>query len=436
MFLTSCLMFFIVASQNVPEPRYAQASALVKTKFYFFGGILKTGIITNEVWYLDLGSLSNATIQKWSRSNASMSVAYHSGTSCVSTIDNSTILLIGGVMYTPNTPNLNFNEKIYVFNSKKPQWNLPKIIGNTSNFVMRNKMQAVINRFGQIFISGGQNFTSNNSSSIMYNDMNLLLATDHSNMLWTIPPVTGTPPTSFTQYTATLLTNNGRIVYIGGIQETQANSVNLMTKFKVFNTLSYSWSDQSTYGDVIEPRAGHSAVVQNGIIIIYGGYATNINNTLYSKVTPDVAKLDTTTWIWSIPTISKTNAPPLLALHSAALYGNYMIVAFGLNVSGSTGLTPDTNLLNNNIYILNIQNNTWVTTIPATTTKKPTATSTKSVITNQSSESSNHKILPIAIGIGVGGAIIVGVLSFAGYWYYKRRRRVLNSIQTPGSNMN
>ncbi|CAG8847790.1 41163_t:CDS:1, partial [Gigaspora margarita] len=46
------------------------------------------------------------------------------------------------------------------------------------------------------------------------------------------------------------------------------------------------------------------------------------------KVTPDVAKLDTTTWIWSIPTISKTNAPPLLALHSAALYGNYMIVAF------------------------------------------------------------------------------------------------------------
>ncbi|KAF0492469.1 galactose oxidase [Gigaspora margarita] len=377
MFLTSCLMFFIVVSQNVPEPRYAQASALVKTKFYFFGGILKTGIITNEVWYLDLGSISNATIQKWSRSNASMSVAYHSGTSCVSTIDNSTILLIGRVMYTPTTPNLNFNKKIYVFNSKN------------------------LNGTCQILLE-----------------------------ILIIPPVTGTPPASFTQYTATLLTNNGHIVYIGGIQETQANSL------KVFNTLSYSWSDQSTYGDVIEPCAGHSAVVQNGIIIIYGGYAMNINNTLYSKVTSDIAKLDTTTWIWSIPTISKTNAPPLLALHSAALYGNYMIVAFGLNVSGSTGLTPDTNLLNNNIYILNIQNNTWVTTIPATTTKKPTATSTKSVITNQSSESSNYKILPIAIGIGVGGAIIVGVLSFAGYWYYKRRRCVLNSIQTPGSNMN
>ncbi|CAG8544404.1 39822_t:CDS:2, partial [Gigaspora margarita] len=69
------------------------------------------------------------------------------------------------------------------------------------------------------------------------------------------------------------------------------------------------------------------------------------NNTLYNKVTPDVAILDTATWTWSAPTISQANAPPLLALHSAVLYGNYMIVAFGLNVSGSTGLIPDNNSL-------------------------------------------------------------------------------------------
>ncbi|CAG8499688.1 9347_t:CDS:2 [Gigaspora margarita] len=50
-----------------------------------------------------------------------------------------------------------------------------------------------------------------------------------------------------------------------------------------------------------------------------------------------------------------------------------------LNVAQSIGFTPDTNLLSNDIYILDIQNYAWVIAIPA----------------NQSSE---YNILQFAIG--------------------------------------
>ncbi|KAF0511670.1 galactose oxidase [Gigaspora margarita] len=400
MFLVSSLVFFIAASQNIPNPRYAQASALVNNKLYFFGGKLETNTVTNEVWYLDVESLSNATIHTWHQS-PSMPVGYYYGTSCVSVTDNSTILLIGGISYTPNTPNLDFDAKVYIFNPNKPQWKSLKFINGSNNFVMRNNMQAVMNKYGQIFIYGGLNFTNNNSSNTVYNDMNLLLATDYNDILWSTPSVTYAPPTPFIQYTATLL-SNGLIVYIGGIQETQAISATLMTTLKLFDTYYNSWSDQTISGDPIESRAGHSAVLaQNEIIIVYGGYSTKTNATSYNTVTPDVAVLNTTTWTWSTPYIFQAHAPPLLALHSAVLYENYMIIAFGLNVAQSTGLTPDTNLLSNDIYILDIQNYAWVIVIPA----------------NQSSE---YNILQFAIGIGVGVAILIIFLSFSGYMCYSK----------------
>ncbi|KAF0511660.1 galactose oxidase [Gigaspora margarita] len=243
-----------------------KASALVNAKLYFFSGKLKDGTVSNEVWYLDLGSLSNSTIQKWNRNNVSMPVAYYSGTSCISVVDNSTILLIGRIMYNQNTLSLYFTAKIYAFNFKpnKQPWPTPKIINDNKNFLMRNDIQAV--------------------------------TTDNNNILWVMPPITGSPHTSFILYTAMLL-SNGRIVYIGGIQEISAISMT-MINIRQFDTHSYNWIDLSIYGDSIDSRAGHSAVLaQNGNIIIYGGYAANINNTSNIKVTPDVAVLKPSTGI-------------------------------------------------------------------------------------------------------------------------------------------
>ncbi|CAG8515399.1 19180_t:CDS:2 [Gigaspora margarita] len=51
-------------------------------------------------------------------------------------------------------------------------------------------------------------------------------------------------------------------------------------------------------------------------------------NTTGTQAVPYIAELNTNTWIWSIPNVSKTNAPPSLSFHSAAIYGDYMFIAF------------------------------------------------------------------------------------------------------------
>ena len=65
----------------------------------------------------------------------------------------------------------------------------------------------------------------------------------------------------------------------------------------------------------------------DGKIIVYGG--AKGTNTI--TATPSLAVLDTSTSIytWSIPTAQQQNSPPPLILHTADLYGDYMIIAFG-----------------------------------------------------------------------------------------------------------
>ncbi|KAF0550232.1 galactose oxidase [Gigaspora margarita] len=135
---------------------------------------------------------------------------------------------------------------------------------------------------------------------------------------------------------ATVLLPDGVIVYIGG------RAVAGVARSDLNHTID---------GSSIEPRNGHSAVLtKRGDIIVYGGEtSTNGTNPMQS----DVLVLDTNTWEWSNPNISSINAPPPLLGHSAAIYGNYMILAFGQ--ASSTHY--------NNIYILDVEHYTWVTTI-------------------------------------------------------------------------
>ncbi|CAG8760389.1 37347_t:CDS:2, partial [Gigaspora margarita] len=102
---------------------------------------------------------------------------------------------------------------------------------------------------------------------------------------------------------------------------------------------------------------------QNGDIIIYGGSDHDI---LGPQVFPDLAVLNTNSWMWSIPNIPSSNIPQVLASHSAVLYKNYMFVAFG--VITSTGGA----VYNKDYYILDTQKYVWVTTNNSMiTTKNP-----------------------------------------------------------------
>ncbi|RIB07628.1 hypothetical protein C2G38_2147477 [Gigaspora rosea] len=203
---------FFVICQNIPNPRCQQTSALVGTKLYFFGGLISRNSISNEVWYLDLSNSFNVTTPQWHQ-DSEMILGYNLGSSCISPIDNSTVFLIGGRTWFPNTLNYKYNSSVYIFNSNTSLWTTPNINNFNSSFTGRNEMQAVIDSKGKIFIFGGTDYYDHKPIYTMYTDMNIF---DITTMTWS----TQIQPQSlvYVGYTATLL-SNGLIIYIGGLED-------------------------------------------------------------------------------------------------------------------------------------------------------------------------------------------------------------------------
>ncbi|RIB18967.1 hypothetical protein C2G38_2183129 [Gigaspora rosea] len=394
------LLFSFVNCQNIPNPRYLQTSSLIGNRLYFFGGDLSTtdyrndnaANITNEVWYIDLSSSFNASTPPWNK-DVGMPIGYILSASCASPIDNNSVFLVGGRIIS--------------------LWTTPIIIGLNSSFKMRTEIQPVIDNYGKVYIFGGNNYTSSKNSYVNYNDMSIL---DTTSMTWSTLPIFENAPLPSFGYTATLLPT-GIIVYIGGYKSTRSGSDDpyetvSMYEIQTFNTKNYSWSTKVAGGDKIGTRAYHSAVLtQNNEIIIYGG--SMWNDTL-KPATPYLAKLDTSSWMWSITNLSQINAPQLSG-HSAALYGDYMIIAFGLNPSASSTSDLD---LSNYIYVLDIVSYTWVTSVLPTNTYTPSL-NTSSPDT-PSPDTSSHLDLIIGISIGTAGIVLLGAV---GFLLYKRQNQ-------------
>ncbi|RIB27337.1 hypothetical protein C2G38_22333 [Gigaspora rosea] len=297
-----------------PDPRYELASTLVGTKFYFFGGVkqIAQNLSTNEAWYLDLSSSFSTTKPPWSKS-ANMPVAYYFGSSCISPIDYTNVYLVGGRTSPESVL------PVYVFNSNISQWTSSNIrpTGNSSLAARSSETQAVINDKGKIFIFGGIN-----SRGTLYNDMNIF---DTTSMTLSKPSQSQSV-SYYADYAAVLL-QNGTIIYIGGRQS--VTSLTNMNQLLTYDTNSNSWSTQKVGGDFIGSRLGHSAVLtSDNRIIIYGGSSSS---TRLIAANPSLAILDISTLMWYIPNIPKTYAPPPLMYHCAALYNDYMFIAFGKN---------------------------------------------------------------------------------------------------------
>ncbi|KAF0549478.1 galactose oxidase [Gigaspora margarita] len=386
--------YFFVVCQNVPSPRCQQTSTLVGTRFYFFGGVTSLNTY-NEVWYLDLSNSFNISTPPW-HSDVAMPVAYNLGSSCLNPIDSSTVFLIGGRTRIATSATTD-DYSVYKFDSKTSQWTTPAINNFNSNFTSRNTIQAVVDNNGKIFIFGGSDFISltMTPTSNFYNDMNIL---DITTMIWSTLTQSQSILT-YVDYTATLLPN-GLIAYIGGRSGSSTSFAS---------------------GSTIASRVAHSAVLtQDGNIIIYGG--ETLNGSGYAAyVFSDIAVLNTNSWVWFVPSVSGTRAPPL-ADHSAALYNNYMILAFGETSS---------TLYTNNIYILDIQNYTWVTTFNIPTTTNP-AKQTQSN-GNSSTDQANNNSSTLNFGIGIGvGVVLAAFLFVIGFFIYKNRHKQ-EIIATPGT---
>ncbi|CAG8821326.1 2355_t:CDS:2, partial [Gigaspora margarita] len=150
----------------------------------------------------------------------------------------------------------------------------------------------------------------------------------------------------------------------------------------IFDTTNLKWLSMTTHGDQIGSRFGHSAVLtQNGFIIIYGGLGST-----FTQVLPDVAVLDvnTTPYAWKAIT---DKAPQALTYHSARQ------IVPSQPLPASSKMT-----LNNNLYIFNTKNYTWVNKFDA------------SNIYGSNSTNSDSITLGEKINIGIGVVIAVSIM--------------------------
>ncbi|RIB00660.1 hypothetical protein C2G38_2150778 [Gigaspora rosea] len=400
--LLSSLIVISLVLTNVkcysPDPRVGQARILVGSNIYFFGGNTMNPRFTNQVLYLNLSSSFNITSPPWSQIAISpIPIPLHFPASCLST-DGSTVYLVGGMSQDQQNSSILMipQSSVYAFNTNSLQWTTPSIINFNNTFLGREDINSAADSNGKCYFFGGYSSKlTAETTRIIYNDTNIF---DTMAMKWSTLTLPNAP---FACAFCSSVLKDNLIIYIGGI----GSSMN-----------------KTTAGDQIDPRSGQSAVLtQDGRIIIYGGKGTITD----IRAQPDVAVLDvnTTPYTWKAIT---DKAPQSLVYHSATLYGIYMIIAFG-SITPSNQLSASASIiLNNNLYIFNTQNYTWVNTFDATFTGIYGPNSTKS----------GPISLGAKIGIGIGVVAAVGIIAVVGFFLYKKfhnREGFRNSIATPGT---
>ncbi|CAG8726300.1 43319_t:CDS:2, partial [Gigaspora margarita] len=165
----------------------------------------------------------------------------------------------------------------------------------------------------------------------------------------------------------------------------------------------------------ITARYGHSTVLY-GLIILYGGQTVS-----GLQAQPDVALLNVNVspYVW---TAIKDKAPQVLAFHSAIIYQRYMIVAFGMVIPQPISQSSAFKF-NNNLYILNTQNYTWINYFDAPNV-------------SESNLDNNSLSLGAKIGICIAVVVALVVMGAAEFFIYKKfrvRNNCRNSIATSGT---
>lgn len=116
--------------------------------------------------------------------------------------------------------------------------------------------------------------------------------------------------------------NDTYLILFGG-----ASSFEISNAVHVFDLNTQKWRRQNTtHGDMVAPRIGHSAVVLNQKMIVYGG-----QDSLSPLIYRDVLELDLAEWKWSFVhhALPDPEGPGTRRMHSAQLVGCRMYVFFG-----------------------------------------------------------------------------------------------------------
>ncbi|RIB27654.1 hypothetical protein C2G38_2239965 [Gigaspora rosea] len=357
-----------------PLGRFRQSSALVGNKLYFFGSSVIVQSRENIILDVTLSTL-NTSNPLWFLSNSSVPTNSAFASACVGVPFKNMIYLLEHL----NTANdVSNNIIVYALDTVSGTWSIPIMSGTIP--VSRQQFQAVNDANGKIYMFGG--FMSSNPGGVL-NDINIF---DTFSLTWT-QGSNVSAPTSRADFTATLL-KNGLILYLGG-----GDNIN-MVEIPIYNTYNNSWSKMIATGDNIDPR----------------------------NQSQQLASLDTTLnpYKWSVKSMIGNNVPPSLVFHSAAIVGNFMILAFGQK---GVNNAFDSNNLNSQLYILDTRNYSWVTSTSTSPNspnpQNPSVTQIQTVFASNS----NSLITGVIMAIPIISIVLLAIAGFIGYWLFKKNKR-------------
>ncbi|CAG8586742.1 19494_t:CDS:2 [Rhizophagus irregularis] len=303
-----------------PPSLYGQTSAYISSRLYIFGGTIlninNSVTFNHNIFYLDLSKPFNTTsVYPWSNELTTLDISHVNASACVGGAIQDNIFVFEGVPEVLQKSDGTIAPLIYKFDSQQKTVNPPQF-NVTIDIPRRRSVQAVCDNQGKMYIFGGiDDFTS--TGIFIYNRMDIFNTIELS-YGWKVGNVTQSGGGRY-GYSAVLLNNDEKIVYIGG--RLLSGDYVRMNDIYIYNTNLNQWEYQNAGGTVPNVREGHSSVITpDNRIIVYGG----------SQADPQLAVLTLTegnTFSWSTP--NAKNPIPGLYLHSANLINSYyMFVTF------------------------------------------------------------------------------------------------------------
>ncbi|GES78856.1 hypothetical protein GLOIN_2v1878605 [Rhizophagus clarus] len=416
----------VYGQKFIPEPHVFHAAVLIDYKIYFIGGNdpNKTDSEQNpegEIFYFNIDPNDNENLFSWVNIQSQGVKLPHtfSHAADIGGVNQDSIFIIGGAHLDEKDTNY-----LYRFDTKTNELSVPVIQGMAPPTRMGMK---TINYEGKIYTFGGRTFNTDPSKSIYFNQLDIL---DTINLNWQVGNIVNSPG-PLTGYTATLV--NGIIYYIGGRSSEYVFPP--MTDIFQYDIVGDKWSlKKATTADADTmpgSRTGHSAVLYNGKIYVYGGSYYTSETAFDMPAKETFAMLDVVTLVWSIPPLNGTDIPAL-AYHTASLKGPAMFISFGAHME-----SPDTLYQGSNstyVFFLSEPIIGWGSILLSGTTSQKTSTVMPPSTDTPSSESvsaspQNTMSKSVIVGISVGSVLVVLIIFVVFSIAYKRIKRNQSNIK-------
>ncbi|CAB4415155.1 unnamed protein product [Rhizophagus irregularis] len=386
-----------VNGQFIPGPRTGHTATLIGNKIYFIGGYNFSIPKESDVFYYDGNKLAWVEVNSQvSGQDADMPLQF-GHTANIGGPKQDLIFIIGGDRFST----------VYQLDTKTNKIITPIILGDFPIIDNLIFMSAVSYK-GIIYLFGGVEIDEAGKLNL-YNNHFIF---DTINLNWKVGSFIDAPPPRY-KHTATLV--DEIIYYIGGIQmiNSYASYASMSIIFR-YSTISNTWFSKVATGNTPGLRDGHSAVLVEGKIYIFGGAYFG------SSPTESIAMLDTNNLEWSIPSFKNPRRPnmptlPNLVYHTATLVDKRMFVAFGNDtdnvVNGYKGLNTD-------FYIFDFNNFEWYIATADELTN-PSSNIPKLFSSSAGMPSSKLAIIGLSVGIVLSILAVVGILVFV---YYRRKK--------------